>query len=214
MTCYNKSLYIVRRDMRIDDNTALNEALHLSEQVQACFIFDPAQVDGHPYQSRPALQFMLQSLDDLRGQFRARGAYLAIVHGEPEKIVKEWVLACGIKAVFVNRDYTPFSRHRDHCLQQVCMELGIEWHACADVLLNEPEQALKSDGSAYKVFTAFYNNARRIPVGLPKTLADGRFLRSAGMPAVRLRVAQNECRSERAGRASSGFGNIRCPGKP
>ena len=175
MTCYNKSLYIVRRDMRIDDNTALNEALRLSEQVQACFIFDPSQIDEHPYQSKPALQFMLQSLDDLREQFRERGAYLTIARGEPEKIVKDWVLACGIDAVFVNRDYTPFSRHRDYRLQQICIELGIAWHSCADVLLNEPEQALKSDGSAYKVFTAFYNNARRIPVGLPQTLAEGRF---------------------------------------
>ncbi|HBA65038.1 MAG TPA: deoxyribodipyrimidine photolyase, partial [Methylococcaceae bacterium] len=151
MTCYSKSLYIVRRDMRVDDNTALNEALRRSEQVQACFIFDPAQIDEHPYQSKPALQFMLQSLDDLQEQFLARGAYLAIVHGEPEKIVKEWVLTNGIEAVFVNRDYTPFSRHRDYRLQQVCIELDIAWHSCADVLLNEPEQTVKSDGSAYKV---------------------------------------------------------------
>ena len=48
MTLYENSLFIFRRDLRIDDNTALNEALRLSKQVLTCFIFDPRQYRPTP----------------------------------------------------------------------------------------------------------------------------------------------------------------------
>ena len=175
MMNYKKSLHIFRRDLRIEDNTALNEALRRSEQVVACFIFDPAQVGVHPYRSEPAFQFMLHSLDDLGRQFQERGARLHIFNGSPEKVVKHWVREQAFDAVFVNRDYTPFSRERDRRLAKRCEELGIEFHSMPDALLLEPEQAVKNDGTPYQVFTAFYNNARKMPVAWPEALADGRF---------------------------------------
>ena len=73
MPPYSNSLFIFRRDLRVHDNTALNEALHLSKQVLPCFIFDPRQIEPHPYQSKPALQFMLQSIIDLQQQLQAAG---------------------------------------------------------------------------------------------------------------------------------------------
>ncbi|MBA0901052.1 MAG: deoxyribodipyrimidine photo-lyase [Candidatus Nitrotoga sp.] len=54
MMQYQASLFIFRRDLRLNDNTSLLEALRLSERVIPCFILDPRQVDPHPYQSKPA----------------------------------------------------------------------------------------------------------------------------------------------------------------
>ena len=45
-----------------------------------------------------------------------------------------------------------------------------------DILLNEPEQAVKIDKTPYKVFTAFYNHARQFPVALPQALDKRNFL--------------------------------------
>jgi len=70
---YQKSLFIFRRDLRIYDNHALSEALRLSYKILPCFIFDPAQIQPHPYQSKSALHFMLQSLVDLQQQLTAVG---------------------------------------------------------------------------------------------------------------------------------------------
>jgi deoxyribodipyrimidine photo-lyase len=53
MPAYLTSLFIFRRDLRLHDNTALNEALRLSGKVIACFIFDPRQIEPHAYQSKP-----------------------------------------------------------------------------------------------------------------------------------------------------------------
>ncbi|OAI12959.1 deoxyribodipyrimidine photolyase [Methylomonas lenta] len=170
---YVKSLFIFRRDLRLFDNSGLNAALQQSEQVIAGFIFDPRQIESHPYQSRPGLQFMLEALVDLQQQFLQQGSKLNLFHAEPEVLIKQLSQQQGIDAVFVNRDYTPFSRQRDADLQQVCDEQELDFHSVADALLNEPEQTLKADGSAYKVFTAFYNRSRQYPVALPQPLASG-----------------------------------------
>lgn len=173
MKRYQKSLFIFRRDLRLADNTALNAALMQSRQVLAGFIFDPKQTEPHPYQSGPALQFMLQALQDLRRQIAARGGVLYLFNDSPERVISRLQREQGIEAVFVNRDYTPFSRLRDIAIQRHCLGLGIDFNSHGDLLLNEPEEVLKSDGSPYQVFTAFYKRARQNPVAWPQGLADG-----------------------------------------
>ena len=78
MPIYNKSLFIFRRDLRLQDNTALNQALRLSNHVLPVFIFDPRQIEVHPYQSQPALHFMLQSIADLDQQLQSVGGNLTL----------------------------------------------------------------------------------------------------------------------------------------
>ena len=107
---YAKSLFIFRRDLRVHDNTALNEALRLSRQVLPCFIFDPRQIAPHPYQSNPALQFMLQSISDLQQQLQAAGGKLGLYYDLPARVIRNLHEQQHIQAVFINRDYTPFSR--------------------------------------------------------------------------------------------------------
>ena len=100
MTAYSSSLFIFRRDLRLHDNTALNEALRLSRQVLPCFIFDPRQIEPHPYQSKPALQFMLQSISDLQLQLQTEGGKLGLYHGLPEQVIRSVLEGQHIQAVF------------------------------------------------------------------------------------------------------------------
>jgi deoxyribodipyrimidine photo-lyase len=173
---YAKSLFIFRRDLRIVDNTGLNAALQQSEQVMACFVFDPRQIEKHPYQSQPALQFMLEALIDLQRQLQVAGGQLHLFYAPPETVIQQLQQQNRIEAVFVNRDYTPFSRQRDAGLYEFCQSIGLAFHDFADVLLNEPEAMLKADGNPYQVFTAFYNRAKLAPVALPQALADGQLM--------------------------------------
>lgn len=169
MKRYGTSLYIFRRDLRLYDNTALNEAIRLSNNVIPCFIFDPRQIEPHPYQSKPGLHFMLQSITDLEAQLKGVDGKLALFHAKPHDVIWELLAELQIAAVFVNQDYTPFSQLRDNEIADICRDLGISFHTLPDALLIEPEQGLKSDHTPYKVFTAFYNHARQFPVDLPKT---------------------------------------------
>ena len=176
MSMFDTSVFIFRRDLRLVDNTALNAALQQSRHVIACFIFDPRQIEPHPYQSKAALHFLLQSLKDLQQQFEAIGAKLTLLQGLPHEIIAQLHSQQNIQAVFFNRDYTPFSLQRECEIAAVCEKLQLKLFVHADALLNEPEQAVKNDGSAYKVFTAFYNNARQFAVAPPRDLQNGQFL--------------------------------------
>jgi deoxyribodipyrimidine photo-lyase len=170
MPTHITSLFIFRRDLRLHDNTGLNEALRLSEKVIPCFIFDPRQIEPHPYQSKPGLRFMLQSIDDLERQLKAAVGKLALYHAAPQEVITQLFVQQQIEAVFINRDYTPFSRLRDAEIADVCSQLGIALYVLPDALLTEPELAVKSDRTPYKVFTAFYNHARLFPVAVPQAL--------------------------------------------
>ncbi|MDD5631318.1 MAG: deoxyribodipyrimidine photo-lyase, partial [Methylococcales bacterium] len=179
MPSYATSLVIFRRDLRLHDNTGLNEALRLSGSVIPCFIFDPRQIEPHVYQSKPGLRFMLQSIDDLERQLKATGGKLALYYAFPQKVITLLFEQHQIEAVFINRDYTPFSRLRDAEIAEVCCQLGIALHILPDALLTEPEPAMKSDRTPYKVFTAFYNHARLYPVAVPQALEKRTFFNVA-----------------------------------
>lgn len=180
MPSFDTSIFIFRRDLRLQDNSGLNAALRCSKNVMPCFIFDPRQIGEHAYQSKPGLQFMLQCLGDLEQQLADAGGRLALYRGRPEDIIRQLAARQRIDAVFVNRDYTPFSHERDAQIADVCRQLGIALHSVPDALLLEPEQGLKSDGTPYKVFSAFYNRARQCPVALPESLQAGRLAQQAG----------------------------------
>jgi len=170
---YPLSLFIFRRDLRLEDNSALNQALLHSQRVLPCFIFDPRQIRPHSYQSQPALTFMLQSLNDLHGQLQRRGSGLTLFHGLPAEVIRRLHQQKKIQAVFVNRDYTPFSRQRDQEIAVLCENLGIRFVSLPDALLTEPEQVLTKGYKPYQVFTAFHHKASQITPPLPQALAAG-----------------------------------------
>ncbi len=176
MSLYQNSLFIFRRDLRLQDNSGLNEALRVSQQVLPAFIFDPRQIEPHTYQSTAGLQFMLQSLDDLHQQLAVVEGQLGLYNDLPEHVISQLIKEQGIEAVFINRDYSPFSRQRDYQLAQTCQDWGIAFHVISDALLTEPEQTLKHDQTAYQVFTAFYNKAKTFPVAVPEALVGQNFL--------------------------------------
>lgn len=165
MKTYKTSLFIFRRDLRLSDNTGLNNALAQSEQVIPCFIFDPRQVtDTNKYKSDNALQFMMESLQELTDALHHKNGKLHLFYGKAEDAVKDILKHHDIHAVFINRDYTPFSIERDIAIAQLCKKHGIAFKQSADALLNEPEDVLKKDGSHYSIFTAFYKKAVKIPI--------------------------------------------------
>ncbi|MDC0357395.1 DNA photolyase family protein [Oligoflexia bacterium] len=166
---YNKSLFIFRRDLRLSDNTALLEANRLSSQVTPCFIFDPRQVTKNPYKSQNALEFMVESLKLLEKDIKQRDGRLLYFYGDTGEIVKR--LLRDHDALFINADYTPFSRGRDKALKDLCKKAGCDFHCMGDTLLNAPGTVLKKDGKPYTIYTPFYKVASVFPVSKPKRLS-------------------------------------------
>lgn len=158
-----KALFLFHRDLRLEDNTGLNQALGRSEKVIPAFILDPAQIERNPYRGDHALQFMFQSLADLDEQLGRKGSQLYLFYGKTAEIIRQ-MLAGGIDAVFSNRDYTPFARKRDEEIRKLCEQGNIPFFSFADALLHEPGDILKQNGKPYTIFTPYFRVASQVPV--------------------------------------------------
>ncbi len=180
-TTYRRSAFVFRRDLRLADNTALARAAAMSEEVLPCFVFDRVQCDPerNAYFGAPAFQVLLESLEDLDRQLSASDGSLYRFRGSPEDVVVRWVEEHGVEAVFVNRDYTPFSRARDGRIQAVCAERRVPFHRSHDLLLTHPGQVTTGSGTPYQVFTPFFRAARKERVAKPAGAPRVRFARPA-----------------------------------
>lgn len=168
MTPYKLALHVFRRDLRLEDNTALIEALKQSEKVIPCFIFDKRQVDDNAFKSMPCIQFMLHSLQELHDALTEKSGKLYFFYGIAEQVIQQLIETYPIDAVFINRDYTPFSTQRDRRIEDICQRHHIAFHCFADSLLHEPEEVFKSNHEPYTIFTPFYNKASILSVAKPR----------------------------------------------
>jgi deoxyribodipyrimidine photo-lyase len=164
---HSHALFIFRRDLRLEDNTGLLFALKHAAHVIPCFILTPEQLEHNPYRSNHALQFMLESLEDLSQALQANKGRLCLFLGSPDKVVTKLIQQQHIDAVVVNRDYTPYSIQRDAQIAAVCKNHEIAFYSHDDALLHPPEQTRKANGSPYVMFTPFYRHALSLKVAKP-----------------------------------------------
>lgn len=165
---YPLSLHIFRRDLRLFDNTALNAALQSSKNVIPCFIFDKRQIENNIYKSQNSIQFMVESLRELENTIKSKNGKLFFFYGIAEEIVEKLLKQLPIRAVFLNRDYTPFSCIRDKKIENICNQFSVDFHAYADALLHEPEEILKKNQEPYTIFSHYFRAASSFIVSKPQ----------------------------------------------
>jgi deoxyribodipyrimidine photo-lyase len=153
-------LFIFHRDFRITDNIGLIEAGKLCKNLYTCFIFTPEQVGkGNDYRSQNAIQFMIESLEDLESQLHIKNGNLLTFYGKQSDIIRQLVKELGIQGVFFNKDYTPYAIERDNDAHELCNKLSIKCQMFSDYYLYEPGTINTGTGvksSAYKKYTPFY----------------------------------------------------------
>lgn len=165
---FRKSLFIFRRDLRLEDNTGLIFALQSSDEVIPAFIFTPEQIEKNPLRNDHCLKFMIESLKDLENQLKMKKGRLFFFKGRPEEVASKCILELGVEALIVNRDYTPYSQQRDNKLENVCKTANIPFYSFDDALLHPPEETLKKDQKPYMIFTPYFRNASKKKVLPPE----------------------------------------------
>lgn len=151
--------FIFRRDLRVPDNTALErcvlDAAQAGARVAPLFIFQERQIRAskNPYYSARAVQFMLESLQELD---QALGGNLGLWHAaqEGDRDALEGVRrACPrLTRVYCNADITPFARRRDARVRDWCSQQGIAYHAHSDYNLLDDLSAAQP----YQVYGPFW----------------------------------------------------------
>ena len=107
---FENGLFIFHRDLRIIDNNGLNLLDTNCKNIFTIFIFTPEQVTNeNKFKSDNAVQFMIESLEDLSSQIREKGGKLYIFYGENEKIIEKCIKDFNIEIVCFNLDYSPYA---------------------------------------------------------------------------------------------------------
>jgi deoxyribodipyrimidine photo-lyase len=165
---YQQSLFIFRRDLRTVDNTALRDAHSHSEKVLHVFCCDPRQLKSNPFAGSPSVCFLRNSLLELQSELREQKSDLYFFDGIAPELIARLKKDIQLEAVFLNADYTPFSRMRDTAILEECTKNNIDFNWSHDALLQYPGSVLKADGLPYTVFTPYKKRAAQNEVAAPK----------------------------------------------
>jgi len=165
-------LFIFRRDLRIIDNIGLLDACSKCSKVYTVFIFTPEQVTGaNKFKSDNAVQFMIESLQDLASAISKKGGHLYTFYGKNDAIVKQLITALDIDGIFFNMDYSPYAIERDESIAALADKMGIQVFTSQDYYLLEPGTVLNGSKQVYQKFTPFYNSAHTKHVDPPNNKA-------------------------------------------
>jgi len=167
---YENGLFIFRRDLRIVDNNGLNLLNEHCKNVFTVFIFTPEQVgSSNKFKSNNAIQFMIESLDNLHYEISKHGGKLYTFYGENNSIVNQLIKQFNIDIVGFNLDCSPYAIKRDKQIMDLCHKLNKAVLCDHDYYLHEPGTILTGSNTPYKKFTPYYQVAMRKQVATPKS---------------------------------------------
>ena len=157
-----------RKDLRLDDHTALDEATRDARgDVVPFYTSEPSRLargDTAPARVR----FVLESLADLAAAIERLGSRLALDHGEAQITVPRAALAARADAVYWNDEYEPAQRARDDAVERALRARGIAVRRFHDRLLAPPGAVMTRDRRPFVVFTPFARAAARLPSPRPR----------------------------------------------
>ncbi len=145
------TLFWFRRDLRLQDNAGLYQALKENNEVIPIFIFDSVILDKLDDPADRRVEFIHQSIALLKDELEQTGSTLLVFHGNPVKIFKE----LRPKAVYTNHDYEPYATKRDGEIKAILERKGISFKTFKDQVIFEKDEIIKEDGTPYTIFTPY-----------------------------------------------------------
>jgi len=149
-----------RRDLRLADNPALDQARKRYRRVLPVYIHDP-DADGDWAPGAAARWWLHHALVDLDARLRERGAALYCQAGAAGEVLAGLVERTGAAAVYWNRLYEPARVERDAAIKKSLKSAGVEARSLRGSVLFEPWELLREDDAPYKVFTPFFKRMQR-----------------------------------------------------
>lgn len=154
---YQHALVWFRRDLRDYDHAALHHALKQAKQVYCVFVFDTDILTALANKQDRRVEFIWESIAELKQSLQAKGADLIVQHGRPIDVIPDLVKTLSIDAVFTNHDYEPSAFLRDSNVAAKLTEQNTEFHTYKDQVLFEKSEVLNLSNKPYAVFTPYKN---------------------------------------------------------
>ena len=149
------TLFWLRRDLRLQDNAALYQALKTNNNVLPLFIFDKNILDKLSDKADARVTFIHQTITILQQQLTKLSSTLLIKYGEPNTVWQQLLKQYTINAVYTNHDYEGYGINRDKEVEKILQQHNIALHTYKDQVIFEKNEVTKDDGKPYTVFTPY-----------------------------------------------------------
>ena len=115
------TIFWFRRDLRLEDNTALFQALKENQDVIPLFIFDTNILEELP-RDDARVTFIYEQLEELNQQLNKKSSGILVKKGKPLHIWRQLLDEFDVKAVYFNKDYEPYATKRDKKVKKLLEE--------------------------------------------------------------------------------------------
>ena len=141
------AVVLFTRDLRVHDHPALAEAAARAESIVPLFVFDERITAG-----ANRVQFLLDSLADLRRSLRGLGGTLVVRRGDVVAETMRVVEESGAEAVFLSDDVSRYAQSRRRRLEADRVDV----RAFPGVTVVPPGELRPAGGDHFRVFTPFW----------------------------------------------------------
>jgi deoxyribodipyrimidine photo-lyase len=148
------NIFWFRRDLRLEDNTSLINALNQNLPVLPVFIFDSNIIDELP-KDDARIWFIYQNLLLINKELKKRESSLFIMKGDP---LEAWIYLAkkfNIDSVYLNKDYEPYALQRDKTIESFLKSNNIRLYSFKDQVIFEENDIVKQDGNPYTIYTPY-----------------------------------------------------------
>ncbi|WP_088341007.1 cryptochrome/photolyase family protein [Robiginitalea sediminis] len=148
-------IFWFRRDLRLEDNHGLHQALAQCEKVLPIFIFDPNILDELP-RDDARVTFIRKRLGQMNHTLHSKGyGTIRIYYGSPKEVFQQIIAEFPVAGVYANTDYEPYARERDAEIEKLLQGEQIQLQTFKDQVIFEKNEVVKDDGDPYVVYTPF-----------------------------------------------------------
>ncbi|RDY72619.1 deoxyribodipyrimidine photo-lyase [Halobacillus trueperi] len=143
-----------RRDLRLNDHTALAKALeHTKDEDQIVLFFHIHPSLNESFTSRH--DYFFQTLKSHVDRAEELKAPIHFIHGETEEAFRHLIDDLNVEMVYFNRDEVGFGKERDESMTEYLNDHEVEVYSYIDHHLHGADEVKKNDGGFYKVFSPY-----------------------------------------------------------
>src|SRR5574338_848804 len=117
-----------RRDLRLEDNTALYHALEAGLPVLPVFIFDTYILNQLENKKDKRVQFIYETLETINSELKKHQSSFWISHSTPLQAFEQICNEFAVRQVFTNHDYEPYAIDRDLKVKNFLAQKNIAFH--------------------------------------------------------------------------------------
>ena len=156
------ALFWFRRDLRLEDNIGLFQALNSGYKVVPIFIFDKNILEKLPANDA-RVSFIHNALRTVKQELNTKfNSRLGVYQGTPKHVFNSLVNEFNIAEIYTNHDYEPYAIKRDIEIRALLNELGIAFKSYKDQVIFEKDEIVKADGLPYVVYTPYMRKWKEV----------------------------------------------------